>query len=156
VTDAASRQVPARRTGGRSTCARSCSAGSAERLGGTLVISGAFPGCSARNTSTRSAGYRTASVVEDSISWCACTAICAAQTALRDPFIPDPVAWTEVPESGRIPVAQRGAVAPRPDRRDCAVQRDASSTLVRPRGFIAMPFFTFGEMLAPLVEVWGT
>jgi len=71
------------------------------------------------------------------------------------PFIPDPVAWTEVPESGRILARQRE----RWHRGLIAAMWQYKGMLFNPRygrvGWIAMPFFTFGEMIAPLVEVAG-
>jgi len=71
------------------------------------------------------------------------------------PFIPDPVAWTEVPESGRILSRQRE----RWHRGLISAMWLYKGMLFNPRygrvGLIAMPFFTLGEMLAPLVEVVG-
>jgi len=70
-------------------------------------------------------------------------------------FIPDPVAWTEVPSSVRVLGRQR-------DR----WQRGLLETLWVHRdllfnvrygavGLIAYPFFLFGEALSPLVELFG-
>src|SRR5437879_8129236 len=77
------------------------------------------------------------------------------KTAYEIPFIPDPVAWTEVPESGRILARQRE----RWHRGLIAAMWQYKGMLFNPRygrvGWIAMPFFTFGEMIAPLVEVAG-
>src|SRR3989454_6365307 len=77
------------------------------------------------------------------------------KTAYEIPFIPDPVAWTEVPESGRILARQRE----RWHRGLIAAMWQYKGMLFNPRygrvGLIAMPFFTFGEMIAPLIEVMG-
>src|SRR5207244_12104603 len=70
-------------------------------------------------------------------------------------FIPDPVAWTEVPESGRILGRQRE----RWHRGLIAAMWQYKTMLFNPRygrvGFLAMPFYAFGEMLAPVVELMG-
>ncbi len=71
------------------------------------------------------------------------------------PFIPDPVAWTEVPESLKILSRQRE----RWQRGLIAAMCQYKGMLFNPRygkvGLLAMPFFTFGEMLAPVVELLG-
>src|SRR5258708_32210730 len=71
------------------------------------------------------------------------------------PFIPDPVAWTEVPESFKVLSRQRE----RWHRGLIAAMWQYKSMLFNPRygriGFLAMPFFAFGEMLAPVVELLG-
>src|SRR5438046_730997 len=77
------------------------------------------------------------------------------RSAYEIPFIPEPVAWTEVPESGRILSRQRE----RWHRGLIAAMWLYKGMLFNPRygpvGLIAMPFFTFGEALAPLIEVVG-
>ncbi len=125
------------------------------RLGGSLIISGAF-GLFRKEYLHAIGGYRAASVVED------LDLVVRLHRYLRQekrryeiPFIPDPVAWTEVPESGRILSRQRE----RWHRGLVAAMWRYKGMLFNPRygrvGLIAMPFFTFGEMLAPLVEVVG-
>ncbi|HYH81670.1 MAG TPA: glycosyltransferase family 2 protein, partial [Longimicrobium sp.] len=75
--------------------------------------------------------------------------------AHRVDFIPDPVAWTEAPESFRVLARQR-------DR----WQRGLADVLWRHRtllfnpkygrmGMIVYPYFVFNEMLAPVVEAVG-
>ncbi len=70
-------------------------------------------------------------------------------------FIPEPVCWTEVPETKAVLARQRNRW-----------QRGLADTLWRHRkmmfnptygrlGFFAMPFFFFIEMLGPIVEVGG-
>jgi len=125
------------------------------RLGGSLVISGAF-GLFRKEYLHAIGGYHVASIVED------LDLVVRLHRYLRQrkvryeiPFIPDPVAWTEVPESGRILSRQRE----RWHRGLIAAMWLYKGMLFNPRygrvGVIAMPFFTFGEMLAPVVEVVG-
>jgi cellulose synthase/poly-beta-1,6-N-acetylglucosamine synthase-like glycosyltransferase len=70
-------------------------------------------------------------------------------------FVPDPVAWTEVPESRAVLRRQRE----RWHRGLILTMWKYRGMMFRPRygrvGFLGTPFFTFGEMLAPLVEVLG-
>jgi cellulose synthase/poly-beta-1,6-N-acetylglucosamine synthase-like glycosyltransferase len=125
------------------------------RLGGSLVISGAF-GLFRKDYLHAIGGYQVASVVED------LDLVVRLHRHLRRrkipyeiTFIPDPVAWTEVPESGRILSRQRE----RWHRGLIAAMWQHKGMLFNPRygrvGLIAMPFFTLGEMLAPLIEVLG-
>ncbi|MGH6885378.1 MAG: glycosyltransferase family 2 protein [Geminicoccales bacterium] len=125
------------------------------RLGGSLVISGAF-GLFRKDYLHAIGGYHVSSVVED------LDLVVRLHRHLRQrkipyeiAFIPDPVAWTEVPESGRVLARQRE----RWHRGLIAAMWRYKGMLLNPRygriGLIAMPFFTFGEMLAPLVEVVG-
>ncbi len=125
------------------------------RLGGSLVISGAF-GLFRKEYLHAIGGYQTRSVVED------LDLVIRLHRHLQQhkiryeiPFIPDPVAWTEVPESGRILSRQRE----RWHRGLIAAMWQYKGMLFNPRygrvGLIAMPFFTFGEMIAPLIEVAG-
>ncbi|HEX9705489.1 MAG TPA: glycosyltransferase [Gemmatimonadales bacterium] len=125
------------------------------RLGGSLIISGAF-GMFSRRHLLEIKGYQTRSVVED------LDLVIRLRRHLRQqkspdymPFIPDPVAWTEVPATTKILRRQRerwhkGLIASMWQHRDL---------LFNPRygrlGVVAMPFFFFGEMLAPAVEVFG-
>jgi cellulose synthase/poly-beta-1,6-N-acetylglucosamine synthase-like glycosyltransferase len=125
------------------------------RLGGSLIISGAF-GLFRKEYLLAIGGYRTTSIVED------LDLVVRLHRYLRQqkiryeiPFIPDPVAWTEVPESRRILSRQRE----RWHRGLIAAMWQYKSMLGNPRyrrvGLVAVPFFTFGEMLAPVVEVVG-
>ena len=70
-------------------------------------------------------------------------------------FLPEPVCWTEVPETWKVLGRQRNRW-----------QRGLADTLWRHRsmmlnpkygrlGFIAMPFFLFVELLSPIVELFG-
>jgi len=125
------------------------------RLGGNLIISGAF-GLFRKDYIMAVGGYRTTSVVED------LDLVVRMHRYLRQnkikyemPFIPDPVAWTEVPESAKVLARQRE----RWQRGLIAAMWEYKTMLFNPRygriGFLAMPFFAFGEMLAPLIELLG-
>lgn len=70
-------------------------------------------------------------------------------------FIPDPVAWTEVPESLRVLGRQRD----RWQRGLADVLWRHRGVLGRPRygslGLLAFPYFVLVELLAPVVEAFG-
>lgn len=125
------------------------------RLGGNLIISGAF-GLFRKDHLLAVGGYDATSIVED------LDLVVRLHRYLRGhkiryevPFIPDPVAWTEVPESLQVLARQRE----RWQRGLVAAMWQYRGMLFNPRygrvGLIAVPFYTFGEMLAPLVEVFG-
>jgi cellulose synthase/poly-beta-1,6-N-acetylglucosamine synthase-like glycosyltransferase len=125
------------------------------RLGGSLIVSGAF-GLFRKEYLLAIHGYRPGSVVED-LDLVVRLHRYLRQHKLPDEvsFIPDPVAWTEVPETRRVLGAQRE----RWHRGLIATVWLYKSMLFNPRygraGLLAMPFFAFGEMLAPIVEVSG-
>lgn len=124
-------------------------------LGGNLIISGAF-GLFRRESVIEAGGYLNDSVGED------VELVVRLRRhgyehggAHKVAFIPDPVAWTEVPESLGVLGRQR-------DR----WHRGLSDTLWRHRrmlfnrrygavGFVVYPYFLFVELLAPLVELLG-
>jgi len=125
------------------------------RLGGSLVISGAF-GLFRKEYLLAIGGYRLESIVEDM------DLVVRLHRYLRQKkikyeisFIPDPVAWTEVPESGRILGRQRE----RWHRGLISAMWQYRGMLFNPRygrvGLVAVPFFALGEMLAPLIELLG-
>ena len=70
-------------------------------------------------------------------------------------FIPDPVAWTEVPESLKVLGRQRD----RWHRGLADVLWRHRKVLFNPRygtmGLVAYPYFLFVELLAPIVEAFG-
>jgi len=125
------------------------------RMGGNLIISGAF-GLFRRDAVIASGGYEHGTVGED------------MELVLRlrrrgverhgpsqVKFIPDPVAWTQVPDSPRVLARQR-------DR----WHRGLADTMWRHRrlffnprygtmGMIAMPYFVIVELFAPVVEAVG-
>ena len=125
------------------------------RLGGTLIISGAF-GLFRQGHLQKIGGYRTDTVTED------LDIVVRLHKYLRDTgssdivkFIPDPVAWTEVPVSLAVLRRQRE----RWHRGLIATLITHRRMMFNPRfgkiGMIAYPFFFFGEMLAPVVELLG-
>ncbi len=125
------------------------------RLGGNLIISGAF-GLFRKDYVLAIGGYRTSSLVED-LDLVVRLHRYLLQRKIRYeiPFIPDPVAWTEVPETRQVLARQRE----RWHRGLIAAAWTYKTMLFNPRyrrvGLIAVPFYTFGEMLAPVVEVCG-
>ncbi len=125
------------------------------RIGGNLIISGAF-GLFSRQYLLAIDGYQTGNVTEDM------DLAVRLHIYLREnnivaamPFIPDPVAWTEVPTSRKILHRQRE----RWHRGLIGTVWERRRMLFNPRygavGMVALPFFTFGEMIAPIVEVVG-
>jgi len=124
-------------------------------LGGNLIISGAF-GLFRRDYLTEILGYATSTVTEDF------ELIVRLQRYLKEQhkpgkvvFIPDPVAWTEVPTS----VAVLGRQRERWHRGLIATMVAHRSVLFNPHygamGLIAMPYFLIAELMAPLVEAFG-
>ncbi|HTR20432.1 MAG TPA: glycosyltransferase [Gemmatimonadales bacterium] len=125
------------------------------RMGGNLIISGAF-GLFRKDYLLAIGGYRVDSVVEDF------DVVVRLHRYLLEQgipyivtFVPDPVAWTEVPETGLVLGRQRE----RWHRGLLLTMWQYQAMLFNPRygkvGMLAVPFFTLGEALAPLVEVTG-
>jgi cellulose synthase/poly-beta-1,6-N-acetylglucosamine synthase-like glycosyltransferase len=125
------------------------------RLGGNLVISGAF-GLFRRKYLLAIGGYQTGNVTEDM------DLAVRMHRYLREnkikaemPFIPDPVAWTEVPATPKVLARQRE----RWHRGLLGTMLTHKGMLFNPKygmtGMVAMPFFFFGELLAPVIEVMG-
>ncbi len=125
------------------------------RLGGNLIISGAF-GLFDREAMVRSGGYVHDTVGED-MELVARVRRESYETGSpgRIQFIPDPVAWTEVPESLRVLGRQR-------DR----WQRGLADVLWRHRriafnprygvlGMVVIPYFILVELLGPVIEGVG-
>jgi len=125
------------------------------RLGGNLIISGAF-GLFRRDSVLAIGGYARDTVGEDME-----LVLRLRRKGYEDGgpseagFVPDPVAWTEVPESARVLGRQR-------DR----WHRGLADVLVRHRsmflnetygamGSVGYPYFLFVELLAPVVEMIG-
>jgi len=125
------------------------------RLGGNLVISGAF-GLFRRDAVIAAGGYVHDTVGEDMelVANLRRTGI-ASGGPHRVVFIPDPVAWTEVPESLRGLARQRD----RWQRGLADVMWRYRRLLLRPRygalGLVALPYFLFVELLSALVEALG-
>jgi len=125
------------------------------RLGGNMIISGAF-GLFRKDHLLEIGGYRTDSIVEDF------DVVVRLHRYLLDrripysiTFVPDPVAWTEVPET----LAVLGRQRERWHRGLILTLWKYRRMMLRPRygriGMLGFPFFAIGEMLAPLVEVSG-
>lgn len=126
------------------------------RLGGNLIISGAF-GLFRREPMIAAGGYEHRTVGEDMelVARLRRSARERGGRRQRVDFIPDPVAWTEVPESWGVLGRQR-------DR----WHRGLADTLWRHRklilnprygalGLVVFPYFAFVELAAPVVEVVG-
>lgn len=124
-------------------------------LGGNLIISGAF-GLFRKEYLLAIGGYKTGNVTEDM------DLVVRLHRYLHEngieatlPFIPDPVAWTEVPTSTRVLGRQRE----RWHRGLIGTLWTHRTMLFNPRygrvGTLAVPFYLFGEMLAPIVELVG-
>ena len=126
-----------------------------DALDATLVISGAF-GIFRRNIVVEAGGYATDTVGEDMELVVRLHRYCAENDIpYRIHFVPDPVAWTECPESLAVLGRQR-------DR----WQRGLVQSLIRHRkmlfnpkygraGMIAFPYFFFLEMIGPVIELLG-
>jgi cellulose synthase/poly-beta-1,6-N-acetylglucosamine synthase-like glycosyltransferase len=125
------------------------------RLGGNLVISGAF-GLFAREPMIRAGGYEHETVGEDmEVVVRMRRRGHDAGTADRVVFVPDPVAWTEVPQRLRTLGRQRD----RWHRGLADVLRRHRGLFANPRygamGLVVVPYFWLIELLAPVVELVG-
>jgi cellulose synthase/poly-beta-1,6-N-acetylglucosamine synthase-like glycosyltransferase len=124
-------------------------------LGGNLNISGAF-GLFRRDYLTEILGYATSTVTEDfEVSVRLQRHLKEGALKAKVTFIPDPVAWTEVPTSMKVLGRQRerwhrGLIATLVTHRKVLFNPKYGAT-----GLIAMPYYLFCEMLAPLIEAIG-
>jgi cellulose synthase/poly-beta-1,6-N-acetylglucosamine synthase-like glycosyltransferase len=126
-----------------------------DALDSTLIVSGAF-GVFDRSLVVKVGGYSTDTVVEDMELVVRLHRHCReTRTPYKIGFVPDPVAWTECPETIRILSRQR-------DR----WQRGLIESLLRHRvmllnprygrlGLLVYPYFFFLEMMGPVVEGLG-
>jgi cellulose synthase/poly-beta-1,6-N-acetylglucosamine synthase-like glycosyltransferase len=124
-------------------------------LNSLLIISGAF-GIFDRNAVLRVGGYLHDTVGEDMELVVRLHRYhLDKKIPYRVRFLPEPVCWTEVPEDRNVLARQRNRW-----------QRGLADTLWRHRrmllnpkygrlGMVAMPFFFFFELLAPVVEIFG-
>lgn len=125
------------------------------RLGGNLIVSGAF-GLFDRNAMIDAGGYLYETVGEDME-----LVVNLRRRGIRNgtpsrvEFVPDPVAWTEVPSSPRVLGRQRD----RWHRGLSDVVWRYRGLLFNPKyralGLIVYPYFLFVELLAPAVEALG-
>jgi cellulose synthase/poly-beta-1,6-N-acetylglucosamine synthase-like glycosyltransferase len=125
------------------------------RLGGNLIVSGAF-GLFDRQAVLDAGGYLSDTVGED-MELVVRLRRRGRETGGRSAvvFVPDPVAWTEAPESLRVLGRQR-------DR----WHRGLADVLVRHRrlcgnpsygslGLLTVPYFATAELLGPVIEALG-
>lgn len=125
------------------------------RLGGNLIISGAF-GLFRREAMLGIGGYTSDTVGED-MEVVVRLRRAAREQGLPDDvrFIPDPVAWTEVPSSARVLGRQRD----RWHRGLADVLWRHRGVLFRRRygafGLVVFPYYVFVELFAPVVEALG-
>lgn len=125
------------------------------RLGDNVIISGAF-GVFRREAVVEAGGYRESTVGEDME-----LVLRLRRLAYEDRrphrvvFVPDPIAWTEVPSTPRALGRQRS----RWHRGLAEVFRMHWRVLGRPRyglmGTVVMPYYLLVELLAPVVEALG-
>ncbi len=125
------------------------------RLGGHLMRWGTF-GMFRREHLLAIDGYQTGTVNEDlDLVVRLHRHLCENDIPGDLPFVPDPVAWTRVPGTlGELARQRarwhRGLIATLWSHRDMLFDRR-----YRTAGMRSMPFSFFGEMLAPLVELFG-
>ena len=125
------------------------------RLGGNLIISGAF-GLFRRDAMVAAGGYHHGSLAED-MELVATLRRRGYETGApgRILFIPDPVAWTEVPESLGDLARQRS----RWHNGLVEVLRRHRALLLNPRygalGLVVAPYYAVVELFAPVVEFVG-
>ncbi len=124
-------------------------------LGATLIISGAF-GAFRRSMVDAVGGFDTRSVAEDMELVVRIHRHCRDHGIdYRITFIPDPVAWTEAPETLSQLAKQRNRW-----------QRGLAQVIARHRdmigrrryglpGLVALPYFVVFELLGPIVELFG-
>ncbi len=125
------------------------------RLGGNLIISGAF-GLFRRDAMLAAGGYLHETVGEDMELVLRLRRLgYEGKGPRRIAFVPDPVAWTEAPETLRVLGRQRD----RWHRGLADVLWRHRRVLFNPRygamGMVVFPYFLFVELIAPVVEAVG-
>jgi cellulose synthase/poly-beta-1,6-N-acetylglucosamine synthase-like glycosyltransferase len=125
------------------------------RLGGNIIISGAF-GLFRRESVLGAGGYLHDTVGEDMELVLRLKRLSYEQGGPgKIAFVPDPVAWTEVPESLRVLGRQRD----RWHRGLADVLWRHRRMLLNPRygvtGLVVFPYYAFVELLAPVIEAVG-
>jgi cellulose synthase/poly-beta-1,6-N-acetylglucosamine synthase-like glycosyltransferase len=124
-------------------------------LDASLIISGAF-GIFSRQAVVSAGGYSTDTVGEDMELVVRLHRHHAEKgIPYKIQFVPDPVAWTECPETIRVLARQR-------DRWQRGLYQSLTRhtrMLLNPRygkaGLLAFPYFFFLEMLGPVIELLG-
>ena len=125
------------------------------RLGGNIIISGAF-GLFQREAVLTAGGYLHDTVGEDMELVVRLKRLSYERGgAGKIAFVPDPVAWTEVPESTKVLGRQRD----RWHRGLADVLWRHRRMLFNPRygvtGMFVYPYYAFVELLAPVIEAVG-
>lgn len=126
------------------------------RINGLLIISGAF-GMFDRKTALDAGGYDTQTVGEDLELVVRMRRYMHEVTKekYKVAFIPDPLCWTEVPESLKVLSRQRN----RWTRGAIETIRKHLKMAFNPKfgriGMISFPYWIFFEWLAPLIQVVG-
>lgn len=125
------------------------------RLGGNIIISGAF-GLFQREAVLSAGGYLHDTVGEDMELVLRLKRLSYERGGPgKIAFVPDPVAWTEVPESAKVLGRQRD----RWHRGLADVLWRHRKMLLNPRygitGLFVFPYYAFVELLAPLIEATG-
>lgn len=124
-------------------------------LNAVLIISGAF-GVFRREAVIEAGGYRTDTVGEDMELVVRLHRLYRlAGRRYRISFVPDPICWTEAPESLRVLKSQRvrwqrGLAESLTMNRSLLFHRRAGAA-----GWIAFPFMAVFEFLGPVIEVAG-
>jgi cellulose synthase/poly-beta-1,6-N-acetylglucosamine synthase-like glycosyltransferase len=124
-------------------------------LDALLIISGAF-GVFRRDVLLDAGGFSVDTVGEDMELVTRLHRFCRDRgLPCRIAFQPDPVCWTEVPESARMLARQRN----RWQRGTLQVLGRHSKMIANPRygrvGLLAMPYYLIFEALGPLIECGG-
>ncbi len=125
------------------------------RLGGNIIISGAF-GLFRRESVLSAGGYLHDTVGEDMELVLRLKRLSYERGGPGTiAFVPDPVAWTEVPESLKVLGRQRD----RWHRGLADVLWRHRGMLLNPRygvtGLVVFPYYAFVELLAPVIEAVG-
>ena len=125
------------------------------RLGGNIIISGAF-GLFRRESVLNAGGYLYDTVGEDMELVLRLKRLSYEQKGPgKIAFVPDSVAWTEVPESARVLGRQRD----RWHRGLADVLWRHRRMMFNPRygvtGLVVFPYYAFVELMAPVVELAG-
>lgn len=125
------------------------------RLGGLLIISGAF-GIFRKDLILEAGGMATDCIGEDAeLVVRLHRTLAESSTDAEVVFVPEPVAWTEVPATRRVLRLQRR----RWHRGLAETFLRHRRMMFRPRygvvGMLAMPWFLLFELLAPIVEILG-
>ncbi|RAI97567.1 cellulose synthase/poly-beta-1,6-N-acetylglucosamine synthase-like glycosyltransferase [Chitinophaga skermanii] len=125
------------------------------RLDGLLLISGAF-GAFDKEIAIQCGGYNVHTVGEDmELVVRMRRYMCELGVPYKVTYIPDPLCWTEAPDSAKILMRQRN----RWTRGTIETLRLHKTMFLNPRydllGVVSYPYWFFFEMMAPLVEFIG-